>query len=548
MQSSIVSSADGVRASAPISNRWILQRWVPLPLVLTGLPVLSLIVLCRNALRQEILRADIVLGIALLFGSLLALLVATAFRKTVYGATVGILMSVIGALWFVMLLSYNIVSLGLVLLLFLPILVGYVGGSVLERQDKGTVTPRVAAVLREISILFCSSYAFVMMLTSPGLSSITQVPLTSAMVTTNAPPTEDISATYQELGKVLRPKSAMGSQPWLNWVNLISPEGDMIAGQVAADEGDTNHRIYTQHAFVWTRSHGYRDMSKVQESVNAHNVVGASRNGETVLLNWSTPGGAGDALWTDDSGVRTSLWSDARNWLKEHAPATASDPEDLDTFGHLWGVSGDGNTVFLGTPSSVLRWTPKEGFEIVPGINGYPTIRTVSENGDAIAGYSGGSAFLWTKRAGKVELPRLPNTGGSVAYGMSRDAKIIVGASSNHLVRWTYTGEITDLGRLPSDAGITVDKGPNSSSVVLENKGYTVSDDGKVIVGQSGNVAFIWTERTGAVPVREVLANSGADIASQPVAAVAVSADGKRVTGFSAGSNTDATRWRLTLK
>jgi uncharacterized membrane protein len=184
-----------------------------------------------------------------------------------------------------------------------------------------------------------------------------------------------------------------------------------------------------------------------------------------------------------------------------------------------------------------------------------------------IVGYSasepGEEAFLWSKKMGTRSLGDLP--GGrhqSAAWSVSADGAIVVGWGSTELgrrtFRWTEKTGLVDLGALEgdleseardiSDDGRTI-VGASGDSV--NRRGYVWRDgqttaiqegviwgvatsaDGRVIVGQGDfdwiPEPFLWTAETGAVPL-----HPDPD-SSQASSAYGISADGRVVVGSQGG-------------
>jgi probable HAF family extracellular repeat protein len=116
----------------------------------------------------------------------------------------------------------------------------------------------------------------------------------------------------------------------------------------------------------------------------------------------------------------------------------------------------------------------------------------------------------------------------SVAYAISADGAVVVGASADGLgqslaFRWTGASGMVALGVLP---------GSNGSNAL------GVSADGAVVVGESfqpagSSEAFVWTESNGMERLEDVLAANGVTgLAGWSLeSARAISADGQWVVG-----------------
>ncbi|ENM1014982.1 autotransporter domain-containing protein [Escherichia coli] len=169
-----------------------------------------------------------------------------------------------------------------------------------------------------------------------------------------------------------------------------------------------------------------------------------------------------------------------------------------------------------------------------PGNGGGSEAWGVSADGKVVVGLAATdsgytNAFVWregdTKMTGLGTL-RANNSGNSYAWGVSADGKVVVGYSStdsgsrNAFVWREGDTRMTGLGTLRAD-----------NSWNSEARG--VSADGKVVVGgantDSGDYnAFVWREATGMTGLGTLKAdNSGTSYA------YGVSADGKVVVGYS---------------
>ena len=98
----------------------------------------------------------------------------------------------------------------------------------------------------------------------------------------------------------------------------------------------------------------------------------------------------------------------------------------------------------------------------------------------------------------------------SAAYSLSDDGRVVVGHSGDRAIRWTSDTGIQDLG---------VVAGQSNSAAT------SVSSDGNTIVGGSGTQAFRWTSSTG---MQSVFSASG----SLGSYALDISADGSVIAGY----------------
>ncbi|MBR0567449.1 autotransporter domain-containing protein [Azoarcus sp. L1K30] len=225
------------------------------------------------------------------------------------------------------------------------------------------------------------------------------------------------------------------------------------------------------------------------------------------------------------------------------------------------GISGDGTVVAVTiTKESHLeeawwayryepvayRWTESEGLVALGtlgGTGGSSYASAVSADGKTIVGnsedlavaehaypYKSWVAFRWTESTGMTRLGTLDGSTRSLAYGVSADGTVVVGAalgsSAWKAFRWTETGGMVDLGTL--------------GSAFANSEARAVSADGTVIVGQSDARAFRWTQAEGMI-------NLGVINGGFSSIAYGVSADGTVIVGTSDdgafGNANKAFRW-----
>ncbi len=130
---------------------------------------------------------------------------------------------------------------------------------------------------------------------------------------------------------------------------------------------------------------------------------------------------------------------------------------------------------------------------------------------------TGEQAVKWTEARGRVDLGYLNGGNYSDAFAVTPDGSIVVGDSMNISFRWTQATGMVSIGNLA---------GP-------ENYGEcnAVSDDGNVIVGgsfsQLGHEAYRWSPQTGMVGLGDL---PGGDYFG---ASTGVTPDGSVVVGYS---------------
>lgn len=201
---------------------------------------------------------------------------------------------------------------------------------------------------------------------------------------------------------------------------------------------------------------------------------------------------------------------------------------------NLMDLSPDGGVAVGSTDATYLayRWTPAGGLDglgvLVKGGRSTSQAWGVSMGGKTVVGRSfshsqGEEAFRWTEENGMRGLGDLVHgtvlTNGrfaSQANAVSDDGKVVVGQSATELgfgeaFRWTETEGMRGLGDLP---GGTFE----STARALSGNGQVAVGTGKTAVGFE---AFRWTESTGMVALSPGVASFAND----------VSTDGRRIVG-----------------
>jgi probable HAF family extracellular repeat protein len=198
------------------------------------------------------------------------------------------------------------------------------------------------------------------------------------------------------------------------------------------------------------------------------------------------------------------------------------------------GISGNGQFVvgrILAQQYRAFRWSSAGGFEdLGPAPASWTSLSTGPANGDGTAFVGNLSdnvsfrtaGFRWTQGGGYQVLPYLrPGSQFADAEGISRDGRVIVGASSTatraEAWRWTPQGGVQELI-------------PTVNPLFTDTLANAVSGNGAVIVG-SGFVAphvrhpFLWTEQSGMIDL-------GLPAGSESASASFTNFDGSVVVGW----------------
>jgi uncharacterized membrane protein len=236
---------------------------------------------------------------------------------------------------------------------------------------------------------------------------------------------------------------------------------------------------------------------------------------------------------------------------------------ELGLVSNVTAVSGDGSTVIgrleEGPFRGAFRWTRTGGFtpigdlwQSVPGGN-YSWVNAVSDDGRVVVGSSNTDrlptgpgtspgnnypaysspkrvAVRWTDAEGLELLGELP--GGSLvseAHGVTALGDVIVGYANSGAARWTQDGTGTD----------------GSARLIKRGDGFIATDisaDGQVIVGNSGaGEAVVWHSQ-GLTSVWRLPGSTA------PNYALAISADGTTVVGYSEALDGSSQAYRWTLE
>jgi len=209
-------------------------------------------------------------------------------------------------------------------------------------------------------------------------------------------------------------------------------------------------------------------------------------------------------------------------------------------YSEAFGVSADGAVIVgvsqgaLAPETEAFRWTAADGMvSLGPG-----RAMAVSADGSVVVGESNGEAFRWTAETGMVGLGLPAGASGSVAYDVSADGRVVVGATSfndatvgSEAFRWTAEEGMVGLGHL-SFPGSWGKKYSRASGV---------SADGSVVVGSSYDVgpleienrAFRWDPLQGMRSIHTVLEQSyGVDLEGWTLLdAIGLSDNGRTIVG-----------------
>jgi probable HAF family extracellular repeat protein len=146
----------------------------------------------------------------------------------------------------------------------------------------------------------------------------------------------------------------------------------------------------------------------------------------------------------------------------------------------------------------------------------------ISGDGTVVVGQSGNTAFRWSLGSNPEKLGEVA----CHALAVNFDGSVIVGDMKNaadewRAFRWTAASGLVELGALDG----------------TESHAWSVSDDGSVVIGESGSVeegqALIWTANDGLRLLSRDLELAGADLSGWELGtAMGVSGNGTVIVGY----------------
>ena len=312
-------------------------------------------------------------------------------------------------------------------------------------------------------------------------------------------------------------------------------------------------------ALAFTAGAGLAQTASLTELLG---VSGARPSGVSADGQWIA-GGTGDVMkWSQASGSWANLGagtstsarvSDDGRYVSANLPdpanGNASTAARYDSVSGQWTIigglasqsgtskstaydmSGDGQTVVgLGWVTAgeahAFKWTASGGVvDLQPTFGMSSRANGISSDGQAAVGWIDNNrrGARWKNGVlttlGSLD-PANPVFGGSEAFGANHDGSIVVGTSYNSGYRWTETGGLENLGKLPGAATCQL---------------VAISDDGETAVGWSGTnfldaQAVIWRPEFGSsvLYLGDVLVAAGENNAALWTLRIAsdVSADG----------------------
>ncbi len=305
----------------------------------------------------------------------------------------------------------------------------------------------------------------------------------------------------------------------------ISADGSTAVGTSnSSDAGSSGIE-----AFRWTQAEGMIGLGNIPPVIGGP--VGFSSIARGVSANGSVIVGFG----TDGGSQQPTVWTQATGMLS------------LGGFGEARGVSSDGSLVVgFNNFDEALLWTDGQvqTLELPPGFS-EGQARGISADGATVVGtiVFKEFAFAWTEETSSFILDDVPGViEGEIAHAASADGSVIVGRGHDPLTggdepfRWTEIDGMVSLGSLGNG---------------FAGRALAVSGDGSVIVGASGNEAFVWNDGDGIQSMFDIL---NSDPATSTLVdgwslfeATGVSAEGLTIVGNGINPAGDVEAWIATI-
>lgn len=291
-----------------------------------------------------------------------------------------------------------------------------------------------------------------------------------------------------DLGALSRGKNSTGA--------AINGLGQVVGRSEVVTSAGTR-----QHAFLWTRSAGMRDLGTFPGGID-----------QPVFASWADSinslGHIGGGSWIDLERDDAFVWTKSGGMQGLGAVGVGSSATGINDRGQVAVTAGPSPA-----PPRALLWSKKGGLlelgTLPGGVASYAN--GINNLGQVVGSSNFGGvppsvyhAVLWTKSGGPDDLGTLGGANSSAA-GIS-DLGRVVGTSylptySQHAFLWTRKGGMRDLGTLPGGT----DSGAAAISIFGNVVGWSNS-------ASSSNLshAFLWTPRTGIWDLNDLIpANSG---------------------------------------
>lgn len=276
--------------------------------------------------------------------------------------------------------------------------------------------------------------------------------------------------------------------------------------------------------FRWTQATGFVSLGR-PTFVGGGGKPGISADGTRIASSIGS---------LDSSYTTMGLWTQQTGWQELMPPQPPDGTNQDGTFGNVYDLSGDGNTVVglyprAGGRAHACKWTQAGGAVDLGGTVNAQASRANGVNYDAsvIVGWVETPTGPWRPAAwvnGSLVLLSYVNPAGTSINGtgearaVSPNGDIIVGFMSDSLshqraaTMWKRVGGVFGAPRVLG----WVDGTTPGAGINLV---HAVSADGRIAVGYCSfdgdpffTTGFVWTEETGVLDVNAFLANNGVPV------------------------------------
>jgi uncharacterized membrane protein len=290
------------------------------------------------------------------------------------------------------------------------------------------------------------------------------------------------------------------------FIAAISGNGRVVGGSLAVETETEYGPVPQQRAALWTKERGWW--------VIPSDLAGCDIF-QTTLFDLSTDGSTAVGLAFPDCRDSYAFTWNARSGLRLLSKASegrqCEDPWSGETYDCEGNARANGVS---GTGAVIVGW------EEIPEGQGQ-RVGSIWQRDEQMLLRDPGGENLFGGWVGEVQAV---NTAGTIAVGGES------GPQANEAYRWTPTAGVTSLGRLQGQACWDSPWGETCSD--LDTKATSVSDDGKVITGESFAGGAIYTQKMGWMLLADFLDKQGVlEAAQMQLLGARVSANGKTLAG-----------------
>lgn len=315
--------------------------------------------------------------------------------------------------------------------------------------------------------------------------------------------------------------------------NLGALDSTLYPPSISGNGAAVTWRAPGCDASLWTEAGGVSSLGGLTGASGCTAPDALSRDGAVVV------GSSANGSWPNHEAIR---WEGSMVGLGDlRVPGHFSRATDVSSDGER--IAGWGTSPISTGAKLPFLWTQGTGLVSISGFSGGLDL-LLDAGGTVVAGQSGGVAAYTScpspsTCASATSIGDLPGGAASsepAAVAQVLQQLVVAGtgtdASGAMAFRWTPARGFEPLGKL------------GSTSAARD-----MTPDGRLIVGTSGNRAFVWDASHGMRDLQDLLESDfGLDLTAWSlVAATGVSDDGSHFTGFGAGPGSGTRVWRVTL-